>query len=286
MKIGITLDPNAKRHGRFGNSAFKLIRTHGFTSVDYSLTNTESIFYTLPDEELEKAISEVKNAASSAGITISQTHGPWRYPPKDGTEEDRAERMEKMKRCLHITKLLECNYMAIHPIMPYDTNDLVTGKREETWRLNIDFMKELAAYAEKLGVTVCLENLPMLNFSLAKPDMILSLVKEVNSDYFKICLDTGHIAVFPDLNVGDEVRKLGDYIKILHVHDNLGDKDAHLFPRAGRIDWYDFSSALSEIGFSGVLSLECPPSAELGDEEFLKKSSELYIIAESLVSLA
>ena len=282
MKIGISLDPYGKKHGRFGDDKFIKIKDGGFSAVDYSLSVTETEMYSSSLAEVEKLTEAIKEATSKAGLVISQIHGPWRYPPRDNTVEDRCERMEKMKKCLLITKLLGCRYMAVHPIMPYDTNDLVTGMAEETWRLNVEFMRELTAYAEELGVTVCLENMPMLNFSLAKPEMILALVKEINSEHFKICLDTGHVAIFPNLKVGDEVRRLGDCIKILHVHDNLGDKDAHLFPTEGRIDWDDFSSALYEIGFSGVLSLECPPAASLDDEEFLKKSRELFDIAKNI----
>lgn len=115
----------------------------------------------------------------------------------------------------------------------------------------------------------------MRGFSLATPAKILELVRTINDDHFKICFDTGHVAIFQNISVGDEVRKLGDYIKCFHIHDNLGDSDAHLFPTKGIIDWADFSNAVNEIGYKGVLSLETAPSSDCNDERFAQESIRL-----------
>ena len=45
-------------------------------------------------------------------------------------------------------------------------------------------------------------------------------------------------------------------MKVLHVHDNDGERDRHWYPYGGVIDWNDFGAALREIGFDGTLSLE------------------------------
>ena len=52
------------------------------------------------------------------------------------------------------------------------------------------------------------------------------------------------------------MRLLGDRLKVLHVHDNDGKNDQHRAPFTGTIDWEDFTSALAETGFRGVMSLE------------------------------
>ena len=78
----------------------------------------------------------------------------------------------------------------------------------------------------------------------------------VHSEYFKICLDTGH-ANFFDLSAGDAVRLLGkEYLYTLHIHDNDGNGDRHWEPFRGLIDWEDFCNALHEIKYEGVVSLE------------------------------
>lgn len=105
-------------------------------------------------------------------------------------------------------------------------------------------------YGDHKYVTVCLENMPMQNFSLSKPEKILEFVRE---------------------------------IKVLHVHDNTGEKDTHQVPYTGIIDWEDFGRALQDINFDGVLSMETAPQADLADDEFEKRSREIAAIARKVV---
>ena len=267
-RLGISFDPFGKTYGRYGEDKFSVIKRHGYDWVDLNLCDTDTAFYLSDEENLKHLIQTEKNEARRAGIQISQIHGPWRYPPKDGTEADREERMEKMKRAVVISSLLECKHLVIHPLMPFGTRDAESGKNRETRALNLAFFRELVAFAKQYGVTICLENMPMREFSLSVPAQILELVKEIDDEHLKICLDTGHVAVFPGLSVGNEVRRLGKYIKVLHMHDNLGDRDSHLYPAKGIVDWPDLFAALDEIGFQGALSLETAPSGDLENDVF------------------
>lgn len=283
VKIGISFSPYGKTYGRYGNEKFSTIKRHGYDAVDYEIADTNIELYHLNEEDLKRKINAEKASAQATGIKISQVHGPWRYPPQDTSNEEREERLEKMKKAVVISAMLECNFLVIHPIMPFGTCDLESQNANETWDLNLAFFKKLVAFAKEHGITICLENMPMHNFSLSKPEKILALVKEINDDNFKICLDTGHVAVFPELSVGDEIRRLGDYIRVLHIHDNMGDKDSHLYPTKGIIDWDYFVNALDEIGYEGVLSLEASPSGNLEDDVFEKESIDLCKMFKELI---
>ena len=284
MKIGINLDPFASKHGRYGELKFKKIREHGFEAVDYGIQNTDTYVYTSTEAEMREFLEREANSAKEAGVVISQIHGPWRYPPMDLTPEDLNERMDKMKRAVLATEAIGSKYMVIHPIMPFGTADIQDGKEKETFEMNISFMTELATYAGEHGVTVCIENMPMLGFSIARPAKILELVLAVGLDSFMICLDTGHVSVFDDLSPSEEILRLGKYLKVLHIHDNLGDKDAHLFPTLGRVNWGGVKESLDAIGFDGVFSLECAPSPLLSDVEFEKESKRLAEIARKIIN--
>ena len=111
-------------------------------------------------------------------------------------------------------------------------------------RFILCLMRELLKTAKEYDVILCLENMPFLDFSLSAPQEILKIVKEMNDDHFKICLDTGHVSVFGDLSVGDEVRRLNKEIRALHIHDNKFGIDSHYMPFFGKIDWKDFSKSL------------------------------------------
>lgn len=253
MKIGIG-------SGAYKNESVNeldLMKKHGFDYTDYQpFTDTENNpLFECSDEEFEAMVKAEREAFEKEGIAFSQTHGPWRYPPRDAIEEDREERFEKMSRALHGTSLLGCKYMVIHPLMPFGTAD--DGDKEEYFRINREFFRRLIKVAEKEDVVICFENMPMPKLPLATVSQILEFVKEMDSSYFKVCLDTGHAAVCKE-SAGDAVRMLGnEYLKVMHVHDNNGRADMHLIPYSGVTDWADFGNALKEIGYEGVLSLEC-----------------------------
>jgi sugar phosphate isomerase/epimerase len=129
-------------------------------------------------------------------------------------------------------------------------------------------MRELLPHAEQRGVTICLENMPMKALAMASPSAILGFVREIDSAYFKICLDTGHTTMVSDGSLADTVRLLGDELRVLHVHDNSGEHDEHLLPGKGVIDWRAFIDALHDISFDGVFSLEAFPPKDLSDDEY------------------
>ena len=285
MKLGITASTlNPSGYGRWGNATYQKLKEHGYSASDFDMANTDSVLYTLPRKEAETILLHEKNLAQEAGIEITQVHGPWRYPPQDSTEEDRAERMEKMKESIRMTAILGCKNWVIHPLMPFGMDDIGTEMAQKTWDINLPFMRELLETAKASNVTICLENMPMQKFSISAPAHILQFVRMINDPYFKICLDTGHVSVFSNLNLGDEVRALGNEIRVLHVHDNKFGSDLHLMPYFGIIDWREFALALKDIQFDGSFSLETMPSAKLPNDIFDDMGKQLARIAQNILS--
>lgn len=253
MKLSSTLDLFA----RYGDARYEKMKQYGYNCVDFSFADTNSAFYTASEDEVKAMLKAEIDLAAASGVTIWQTHGPWRWPSKDDTEEDRAERMEKMKKSIHLTALAGCKYWIVHPIMPhavYERKD--PEKSKSTWDINRPFMRELIRVAHEEDVIICLENMPMPEFSLGKVEDIIKFVKEMDDDHFKICLDTGHAAVTKE-HVGNAIRAIGkDLLATLHIHDNNGIHDQHRLPYFGVIDWEDMTKALLEIGFDGAFNYE------------------------------
>lgn len=233
---------------------FRRMKKHGYDCVDYQgFTDTETPLFQCSWNEWRNKLKATLKSAHDAGIEIFQSHGPWRWPPQDETEEKRAERFAKMSRSLEGAALLECPYLVVHPVMPYGWE--TDPEPEKFWNINLDYYSRLAEKAKQTGTTVCLENMPMPGLSLASPGRILKFVKEISSPYLRICLDTGHAVMFED--PAASVRLLGgEYLRTLHVHDNDGRRDLHWLPYFGVIEWESFCKALGGIGYDGVISLE------------------------------
>jgi sugar phosphate isomerase/epimerase len=91
-----------------------------------------------------------------------------------------------------------------------------------------------------------------------------------------ICLDLGH-AHFCQ-SVSEAIATLGDRIGSVHVHDNHGMKDEHLWPGNGTIDWPAATKALNALAKPPVAVLEISytlsdPPATIPDR--IKKAFEL-----------
>ena len=278
MKFGIQIGANQY----WGDKSYKKLASLGFTALDFSFMGNNSPIYNLGEKEAEAFLAHQKALADKAGICFSQVHGPWQFPVKDGTDEERAERMEKMKKSIYACSLLGCKHWVIHPIMPFGCNN-PPELDGEFIDINLKFMRELLVYAKKLGVTICLENMPFKQLPLSKPEEILNFVREINDENFKICLDTGHVSVFSELNLADEVRRLGKEIRVLHVHDNDGKNDRHMAPYFGVINWAEFGQALKDIGFDGSISLETCPSEKLPPDIYEDMCATYLKIAKSII---
>ena len=82
-------------------------------------------------------------------------------------------------------------------------------------------------------------------------------------EVFGHCYDTGHghlVRKEPAENIG----VIGDRLKVLHVHDNMGYTDDHFMPFAGNIDWNEFCEALKNSNYDGVISFETFRSTDRG----------------------
>lgn len=236
----------------------------GYDCADLKVfVDTETEWFSAPFHERLRRWEEIGRIVRDCGMSFSQTHGPWRWPPRDFTEEDRAERFEKMSIALEGTAAVGAPCMAIHSIMPWGHQELPDPDR--FLDMNREFFSRLLEKAKTAGVVIALENLPMTKLILSTPEQVLGFANEFNSLYLRVCLDTGHAAVF-GISPAHAIRKIGlEWLACLHVHDNDGKNDLHWLPYRGVIDWADFTRALHEIGFSGTVSLETQVSRKLPD---------------------
>ncbi len=95
-------------------------------------------------------------------------------------------------------------------------------------------LAEICEFASEFYTEICIENtLPgHLGCFL---DELLEVREKSGCQEIKFCLDTGHYNL-----TGDQSKLLSEMapdITELHIHDNDGQKDSHLVPGRGTIDW-------------------------------------------------
>ena len=267
----------------FGREMYRKMYEDGFRYCDLGLSNTKKELYNCDEETFQRLMQEELALAKEAGIVFSQVHGPWRYPPQDATPEDRAERKEKMEKCFRAAKIVECPFVVIHPIMPFGTKE--DPDPEAMFQMNVEFFRSLIPAARENGVTICIENMPMKKLSLSSPAETLRLIEAINDPNVAFCLDTGHSIVM-DTQPGEAVRSGAEKLKVLHVHDSDGVQDRHWYPGEGAIDWADFSAALKEVAFEGVVSMEIHTDETLPEDQYRQETRKLAAIARKLADQA
>lgn len=260
MRLGLSADSFSQSgYSKYwGENTFRKMKEFGYSTVDFSvLGNTSTAIYKADAETAKQLLLHEKALVEEAGLKIHQAHAPCLSLSRALTEEEIAGILRDIKTAIEACHVLQCEYLVVHPFMPNGWSDRGTPIAADTFQKNVDYLRTLSDFAEQYGITLCLENMPCVGFSISTPEEVLAVINAVNRENVKMCFDTGHVPAFSRwATVAPEIRKCGDRIKVLHVHDNYGGADQHNFPGMGMIDWKDVLAALKEIHFDGVFSLE------------------------------
>jgi len=126
-------------------------------------------------------------------------------------------------------------------------------------------LETLLPFAASLNLTVALENLPPGErggrFS-ARPEHFERIIAEFADPNLGFCLDTGHalIAGGPE-RAHDFLDVMAPHMAAFHLADNAGDRDSHLAPGHGSVDWGPVFRKAAEIEHSHTMCIETPPFA-------------------------
>ncbi len=124
-------------------------------------------------------------------------------------------------------------------------------QQKKEWALVVKNLKQLAAYAGKNGVQICIE--PLNRFEtdfLNTCDQALKLLKDVGSKSLKLHLDTFHMNIEEKDQAG-AIRKAGKLLG--HFHACGSDRGT---PGNDHINWKPIVKALKEIKFNGDVVIE------------------------------
>jgi len=137
----------------------------------------------------------------------------------------RIDSMDEIKRALDIADYLPFRYLIVHMGLPDEEYDLSKFDAVMT------SLEHLKVFAKDRGVQLLLENVPN---ELGTPERLVEFLHYTRLNV-NICFDTGHAHMTHGLHSAFET--LYKYIASTHVHDNRGEKDDHLMPFDGEIDW-------------------------------------------------
>jgi len=162
--------------------------------------------------------------------------------------QERKERigaMDEIKRAIAVAEVIPFRFLVLHAGLAGEAFD------EHKFEGALTSVEHLHAFAKPLGVRLLLENIPN---ELTAPEKLVELIRTLHYDDLGVCLDLGHAHLAA--GVATAIETLKPYIRSVHVHDNHGLKDEHLWPGEGNIDWGRTMEALRTAPHVPALVLE------------------------------
>jgi len=213
------------------------IHEHGFDALEIFCSRAHFDYGSKLD------IQALKSALEANRMTLSSLHAPTSRDlsatresgtPLSICEIERVRRIEAMdefKRAIDVAEDLRFARMVLHMGGSRETAD--PRKRDAAF----SSLEHLVLHAHHAGVTLAMEN---TTSEMGDPFYMRTFVDETRLTGLRFNFDIGHahLADGPaEQRLAKSLAPLRDLAASIHLHDNHGDKDEHLPPYEGSIDW-------------------------------------------------
>jgi len=157
----------------------------------------------------------------------------------------RIDAMDEVKRALETAEYLHFKNLVVH-----------LGERNDTWSPRAEehaltALEHLDVFAQPLGVRLLAENLVS---DPTTPEHLMEIFELGHLTRIGVCLDVGHAHMTS--GIPEAIGVLGARIGSVHIHDNHGLRDEHLWPGDGTIDWEKTMPALKALAKPPAFVLE------------------------------
>lgn len=157
----------------------------------------------------------------------------------------RIDAMDEVKRALESAEQIPFTYLVLH-----------LGERNDAWsprtlEHSLSAIEHLRAFAAPLGVKLLLEN---LQSEAAQPEHLAEILSVGHFRDVGVCFDLGHAHLNGGIQPALDI--LAPHIRSVHLHDNAGDRDSHLWPGDGTIAWPQTMHALAALSHSPAQIVE------------------------------
>ena len=204
-------------------------------------------------------VRELANWLSAHNLTLHSVHAPTDRDSSPTRESGipisicdverlrRLDAVDEIKRALDLAESIPFRFLVQHLGFPRESPD------SRKWDAAFNSLEHLALFAKQRGVTIALENTPG---ELARPANLRHFIEDTRLHDLRLCFDTGHAHMEDGLE--SSFGAMRELVVTTHVHDNHGEKDEHLLPYEGTIDW---NVALKAMGGELPIVLELKEQA-------------------------
>jgi sugar phosphate isomerase/epimerase len=163
----------------------------------------------------------------------------------DADKRNRIDAMDEIKRAIEVAEYAPFRFLVQHVGRSDEADD------PRKFEAALSSIEHLRAFARPLGVSLLVENIPN---DFSTPERLMELLKSLHYPDLGICFDTGHAHLMSSVHQAFGV--LEQRILSTHIHDNNGDRDTHLWPGQGTIDWNQTMQSLRSASKAPALLME------------------------------
>lgn len=235
---------------------FELSRAAGFDAVELNLNPLGGIGLTL--ETTVPEAEAIRKLAEQYGIRLRSlsTGLLWGSPLSSADTSVREQGRGVVSKQLELASELGIDTVLVVPgVVNSDTS------YDDCYRRSQDEIRKLVPLAEKLGVSIGIEN--VWNKFLLSPIEMARYIDEFDSPYVGAYFDVGNVLQFgfPE----QWIRILNQRIRKVHVKDfstRVGNITGFVPLLAGDVNWTAVRAALREIGYDDVITAELSAYAQ------------------------
>lgn len=230
---------------------YDMMRSHNFQGVEIAPTR---IFPKTPYQYIDMARTWSANLETIYGFTIPSMQSIWygRQERIFGGSEERQILIEYTKKAIDFAEAIGCKNLVFG--CPKNRN----YERTEDINSAVEFFRTIGNYAVKKNTVIGMEANPKIYNTNYINDTVsaLELIRQVNSDGFKLNLDVGTM-----IQNGESVQELKGQVQLInHVHIS----EPGLKPIERRQLHTDLKEILENENYSGFVSIEMGKVDDIG----------------------
>jgi len=288
MKNNLIYSTTTRTVGEKNNIAnFKLgIERLENSKFHYANLNFFEIQELLEKDDYQDIFRKLTSILKETPIIFNIAHAPIHYPfffNNYYKRNDIGILEDRILKAIDISKEVGVKKIVIHVGTYLDEN--YNYDIEKSIEHNIKYLEPFVKKASESNILIAIENgtqmqkdEPEFKYTTPYIDELIQIVEYYNKKYKKevmgICFDFGHANV-GNLDIYNEIKKIGNKLKVTHIHDNYG-TDSHNQPFDGTINWVDVRNALTDINYDGELTSEVRYTIEeLSDSTNINKTYDL-----------
>lgn len=210
----------------------------------------------------EHEIEALRERYADAGIAVSSFHLPFHAADDIASfyESERRSAVARMNHWMRIAGLLGSRVVIQHPTT--NRHPAAENGLDRYFEQLYKSLEAMLPVAKEADVVIGIENMTpgeRRGRFCSEATHFRRLAREVTDPNVGFVYDTGHALMSEGSQALKILEAMGERVAAWHLADNAGDRDSHLAPGHGRVNWNGVFRFADQVGYVHPMTIETPP---------------------------